>query len=184
MHCVLNYITFYIHTNTIAHQRAISSRISLLQQPPLFLPLSLVSSRRPKPTQHWHFPVIPCWLLGIQKEPPELWIKCQLWRCGGTVSIPDDVWLAVGPFGHSGTHRHDTESGPHLVCSRGKAAGKMTPSKETFGVTTAKVKLPCTTSSKLFFFLTQRTMISQQWCEVAPRPPRKGIGSDCNHVEL
>lgn len=79
-----------------------------------------MSLRRPKPTQHWHFPMIPCWLLGIQKEHPKLWIKCQPWCCGGTVSISDDVWLAVGPFGRSSTHRHDTESGPHLVTSKGE----------------------------------------------------------------
>lgn len=46
----------------------------------------LLSVRRPKPTQHWHFPVIPCWL------HPQLWIKL----CGRSVSICADVWLAVG----------------------------------------------------------------------------------------
>lgn len=89
-----NIIVFFININRVSPQR---DRVKVTDILHYFLNSPSRTLRGTKPTQHWHFPVIPCWLSGIIKQHRERWIKCQLWLCGGTVSISDDVCAAVGP---------------------------------------------------------------------------------------
>lgn len=122
------YFLFARGCNLNQNQKACSCNTKLatcpVPFPYFFLPTSVMSVRRPKPAQHWHFPVIPCWLLGIQKEHPELWIKCQAvapqWK-------RINIWWCMAGSRASWPEQHPqtwhTESGLHLVTSRGKASG-------------------------------------------------------------